>query len=238
MSDSTKVYSDDYIPYIIRWGRLTNVLGFIAGLGPALMLYFFYGFKPPFAAIMAGFIAQASVSGVFWFVEPISYFPIFGIPATYQAFLSGNIANMRLPVSATAQEAAGVKQGTNEGTILACVGISVSIFVNVAILTTAVILGAAVLKQLPPSFIKTLGFILPALFGAVFAQFAVPKPKIAVVAIIFATLMTFAMKKGLLAFLPGNPVYAVILVSVFGTIFVAKKMHEAEEKKKGITEAT
>jgi uncharacterized membrane protein len=235
MTDKDSVFSGQYIPFITRWGRITNVLGFLAGLGPALMLYFIFDFKPPFAAIMAGFIAQASVSGVFWFVEPISYFPIFGIPATYQAFLSGNIANMRLPVAAAAQEAAGAEPGTNEGTILSCIGVAISVFVNIALLTAAVALGAAVLKQLPANVMRALGFILPALFGAVFAQFAVPKPKIALVAIVFASAMTFLLKKGFLAFLPGNPVYAVIIVSVFGTIFVAKKMHEAEEKKKGIT---
>ncbi|HOX32116.1 MAG TPA: hypothetical protein PLB91_07285 [Spirochaetales bacterium] len=233
MSDNGKVFDGSYMPFIVRWGRLTNVLGFLAGLGPAIMLYVIFGFRPPFSAIMAGFIAQASVSGVFWFVEPISYFPIFGVPATYQAFLSGNIANMRLPVAAAAQEAAGVEPGSNEGTILSCIGVAISVFVNIAILTAAVALGAAVLKQLPPSVMRSLGFILPALFGAVFAQFAVPNPKIAGVAIVFASAMTFALRKGLLAFLPGNPVYAVIIVSVFGTIFVAKKMHEMEEKKKG-----
>jgi hypothetical protein len=232
MSEPNKVFNEEYIPSIIRWGRFTNTIGFLAGLGPPIMLYVFFGFQPPFAAIMAGFIAQASVSGVFWFVEPISYFPIFGVPATYQAFLSGNIANLRLPVAASAQASVGVENGTDEGAILACIGVSISVFVNVAILTVAVMLGAAVMKQLPPNIISALGFILPALFGAVFAMFAVPKPKIAVVAIIFALIMTFLMKKGFLAFLPGNPVYAVILVSVFGTIFVAKKMHEAEEKKK------
>jgi hypothetical protein len=232
MSDPNKVYSEEYIPSIIRWGRFTNTIGFLLGLGPPIMLYALYGYQPPFAAIMAGFVAQASVSGVFWFVEPISYFPIFGIPATYQAFLSGNIANLRLPVAAAAQASVGVENGTDEGTILGCIGVSISIFVNTLFLTVAVLLGAAVMTQLPANIIRALGFILPALFGAIFAQFAVPKPKIAVVAIIFALFMTFMMKKGFLAFLPGNPVYAVILVSVFGTIFVAKKMHEAEEKKK------
>lgn len=231
MNDPNKVFSEEYIPSIIRWGRFTNTLGFFAALGPPIMLYIFFGFQPPFAAIMAGFIAQASVSGVFWFVEPISYFPIFGVPATYQAFLSGNIANMRLPVAATAQSSVGIENGTNEGAVLACIGVAISIFVNVAILTVAVLLGAAIMKQLPPNIIRALGFILPALFGAVFAQFAVPKPKFAVVAIIIALFMTFMLKKGFLAFLPGNPVYAVILVSVFGTIYVAKKMHEFKDRR-------
>lgn len=230
MSDNKRVFEDEFVPYVVRWGRITNILGFFVGLGPALMLYFVYGYQPPLAAIIAGFIAQASVSGVFWFVEPISYFPILGIPGTYMAFLSGNIANMRLPVSATAQEAAGVETGSNEGSIISTVGVAVSVFVNVVILTIAVILGAAVLSQLPPKIMTALGYILPALFGAIFAQFAVPNPRVACVAIVIASFMTFMLKKGFLAFLPGTPVYAVIIVSVFGTIYIARLMHMAKEK--------
>lgn len=224
--DGKRVYDEEYIPYIVRWGRLTNILAFFVSLGPGLVLAFLYGLKPPLSAILAGFVAQASVSGVFWFVEPISYFPILGIPGTYMAFLSGNIANMRVPCAAIAQEAAGVEPGTEEGAVISTLGIAVSIIVNVAMLTLGVLLGATILGRLPAGVVSALGYILPALFGAVFAQFAVAQPKIAVVAIIIATFMTYLLKKGYLAFFPGIPSYVVILVSVFGTIYVAKKMYE------------
>jgi hypothetical protein len=38
-------------------------------------------------------------------------------------------------------------------------------------------------------------------------------------------------KLGLLAFLPGNPVYAVIIVAVFGSIVIGRKIMEADNKK-------
>ena len=52
------------------------LLGIITCFGPALVISVVYGYMPPVSAIIAGTIAQISVSGAFYIVEPISYFPI------------------------------------------------------------------------------------------------------------------------------------------------------------------
>lgn len=107
-------YSGTYIPGIVKWGKITLLLGIFAGFLPALVMAF-RGYMPPVSAIIAGTLMQISVSGAFYIVEPISYFPILGIPGTYLTFLSGNTSNMRVPCSSVAQEAAGVEMGTEEG---------------------------------------------------------------------------------------------------------------------------
>ena len=104
-------YSGTYIPGIVKWGKITLLLGIFAGFLPALVMAF-RGYMPPVSAIIAGTLMQISVSGAFYIVEPISYFPILGIPGTYLTFLSGNTSNMRVPCSSVAQEAAGVEMGT------------------------------------------------------------------------------------------------------------------------------
>ena len=101
-------YSGTYIPGIVKWGKITLLLGIFAGFLPALVRAF-RGYMPPVSAIIAGTLMQISVSGAFYIVEPISYFPILGIPGTYLTFLSGNTSNMRVPCSSVAQEAAGVE---------------------------------------------------------------------------------------------------------------------------------
>lgn len=218
------VYDQEYIPYIVKWGRITNLIGVLLAFTPALVLTFIYNIKPSFSVILAGFVMQASVSGIFWFVEPISYFPVLGIPATYMAFLSGNIGNLRLPASVAAQEAANVKPGTEQGTIIATLGVAISIIVNIVMLTVGVILGASVLSKMPKGVIATLNNILPALFGAMLGQQFSHNPKIGTVAVILASSMIALNKFGFLSFLPGYPVYAVIIVSVFGSILIGKKL--------------
>lgn len=95
-------YNKVYIPDIVKWGKITMLLGIITCFGPALVISVIYECMPPVSAIIAGTIAQISVSGAFYIVEPISYFPILGIPGTYLTFLSGNTSNMRVPCSSVA----------------------------------------------------------------------------------------------------------------------------------------
>ncbi len=223
-------YSKTYIPSIIQWGKITMLLGIALCFLPALFTSFIYGYMPPISAIIAGTISQISVSGAFYVVEPISYFPILGIPGTYLTFLSGNTSNMRVPCSSVAQEAAGVEMGTEAGTIISAIGIAVSILVNIAILTVGAIGGHAILGLLPESIKAALTFLLPALYGAVFGQFAVTRPKLAVVSVVIAFGMNWLLKNGFLAFLPGTPSYAVILVAVFGSILAGKFLYQKELK--------
>ena len=108
-----------------------------------------------------------SAVGVIWFVEPISYFPIVGVAGTYMAFVSGNISNLRIPCAMIAQKAAGVEPGTDRGSIVATLGMAVSIIVNVIILAAVIFAGAQVLQQLPEIVVNALQLLLPALFGAI-----------------------------------------------------------------------
>nr|WP_312575881.1 hypothetical protein [Sedimentibacter sp.] len=227
---SISPYDDEYIPYIIKWGRATNLIGIVLAYIPALVLLLIFDLKPPIGAVFAGFVMQASVSGVFWFVEPISYFPVLGIPATYMSFLSGNIGNLRLPASVAAQEAASVEAGTEQGTIIATLGVAVSMIVNIVVLTIGVVLGASVLSKLPPNVVTALNNILPALFGAMFGQQFISNPKIGTVAAILAGSMIMLGKLGLLSFLPGGYTYAIIIVAVFGSILIGKKMIKNNDK--------
>ena len=157
-------YNKVYIPDIVKWGKITMLLGIITCFGPALVISVIYGCMPPVSAIIAGTIAQISVSGAFYIVEPISYFPILGIPGTYLTFLSGNTSNMRVPCSSVAQEAAGVEMGSDKGSVVSTIGIAVSIIVNIVILTIGAICRKRNYRyECQKEFKQALNFLLPAL---------------------------------------------------------------------------
>ena len=128
-------YNKVYIPGIVKWGKITMLLGIITCFGPALVISVIYGCMPPVSAIIAGTIAQISVSGAFYIVEPISYFTVLGPVGTYMAFLSGNISNMRVPCAGMAQVAADVEPGTEKGSIVSVIGMATSIVINVSVLS-------------------------------------------------------------------------------------------------------
>lgn len=232
MSDNKNVYSKEYIPSIIKWGRITNLVGVAMAFLPILVCTFIFDLHPSKSAILTGFVLIASMEGVFWVVEPISYFPVLGIPGTYMSFLSGNISNMRLPVALASQQAAGVELGSEKGTVISAIGVGVSVLLNVAILTLGVVLGSAVLSRVPQEITSALTNIVPALFGALMAQQVVSSPKTGIIAIVIALLSVGAYYKGLLNWIPGlDGYFMIIILCVFGTILIGRAVASRDVKK-------
>lgn len=218
--DKNNVYDGVYLPDIIKWGKFTSWLGVLVSFGPALVLAVIYGIMPPASAILTGFVSMAGAVGVMWFVEPISYFPIIGVAGTYMAFITGNISNLRIPAATVAQKVAGVQPGSNEGSIIATLGMAVSVIVNIVILALGVLAGTQILAALPQNIVDAFNYLLPALFGALFVQFAVSKPKLAPIAIGLAIGLTLLVNQGII------PSFVTTLVSVFGTMFIGIAMHK------------
>ncbi|HBG5099171.1 TPA: hypothetical protein OL202_000891 [Clostridioides difficile] len=220
MSKVKSIYNEEYLPFMIRYGRLTLSLGIIAALVPGIILSFVFGIMPPISALLASTMAIVSMSAPNYIIEPVSYSPILGIPGTYMSFLSGNISNMRLPCSIAAQKAAEVESGTEEGSIISTIGIAVSILVNISILTIGVILGGSVLSKIPAEVVEKLNLILPALFGSVFGQVFLQDKKLGLVAIVISVLTIILSKQGII------PQSLVVLICVFGTILIARAMYK------------
>ncbi|HBG1611698.1 hypothetical protein KWT39_03530 [Clostridioides difficile] len=220
MSKVKSIYNEEYLPFMIRYGRLTLSLGIIAALVPGIILSFGFGIMPPISVLLASTMAIVSMSAPNYIIEPVSYSPILGIPGTYMSFLSGNISNMRLPCSIAAQKAAEVESGTEEGSIISTIGIAVSILVNISILTIGVILGGSVLSKIPAEVVEKLNLILPALFGSVFGQVFLQDKKLGLVAIVISVLTIILSKQGII------PQSLVVLICVFGTILIARAMYK------------
>ena len=230
MFNENQIY-DNYIVGITKIGRTTMLLGMVASLAPALLMTFYFGYNPGISAIIAGAICQISVSGAFWFSEPISYYPIVGRAGLYMTFLSGNTVNVRIPAAISAQQASGHLPGTNKGSIMGTVGMGVSVWVCAILLTISIIAGETLLAKVPASFMTVLSLIIPALFGGIFTQFAIKSPKTGAFALIVCYIMMQVVK-----ILPGNLSFLITVVAVFSSIYVAKKLMDKELKKKGITE--
>ena len=213
-------YKDEYTPKINRIGKLTGYLGVLVAFTPALVLAVVYGIVPKPAALLTAFISGTSAFGVLWFVEPISYFPVVGPAGTYMAFLSGNISNMRIPCASMAQVAAEVEPGTEKGSIIATLGMAVSIIINVSVLTIGAILGSSVFAMLPDSVKAALNYLLPALFGALFVQFGMKMIKHSVIMVVIAFALYFAIGMGVFNWLPGASNWLGTLGCVFISIAV------------------
>jgi len=56
----------EFIRYVVRWARITNLLGLLLSFGLALPLLTVFGIKVPTSAIIAGAVLIISVAGAFW----------------------------------------------------------------------------------------------------------------------------------------------------------------------------
>ena len=212
-----QIYDSEYIPYSIKWGRLTSLIGVAASFFPIVILSFVFKLVPPLNAIIAAATIRISACLVYYFIEPISFQPVLGIPGTYMAFLSGNLSNLRVPCSSVAQKAAGVKEGTPEGAVLSTIGVAVSIVVNLAILTLGVFLGAQIISLIPESVVNALVYLVPALYGAMLMQMVLYAPKIALIAVPLS-IAALAVSK-LTGIFDSS---MAILISVFGSIIIGR----------------
>lgn len=213
-----QIYDNEYIPYSIKWGRLTSLIGVAASFVPVIILSFVFKIVPPIDAIIAAATIRISACLVYYFIEPISFQPVLGIPGTYMAFLSGNLSNLRVPCSSVAQKAAGVEEGTPQGAVLSTIGVAVSIVVNLAVLTLGVFLGAQVIAMIPESFVNALVYLVPALYGAMLMQMVLYAPKIAVISVPLSIVTLVISKTGLF------DSSMAILISVFGSIIIGRML--------------
>ena len=200
----------EFVKQIIFWGGFTLLAAWICSFLPPLYLAVVYGIMPEVTSIVKAFSMIASVMLVSWIVEPIAYFPIVGITGTYMSWLAGNISNMRVPVSALSQTAAGVEEGTPEGDIISTLGIGVSVIVNLIVLVLAVFFGQQVISSLPADIQVAFKFILPAVFGAILANFALRDYMLGLFALVMSFVQTTLQM----------PSFIVLPVCVFGTIAV------------------
>jgi hypothetical protein len=208
-----QIYHDEFTKPIHRVGRATNLLVAVLMFLPSVWLLIQYGLYPPLQAILVGMGLALTYAVPFFIIEPISYYPTLGDAGTYMSFLAGNISNMRLPCAAVAQEVAGVEEGSRKGELVATIGIAISIWLSIiAVLIGAV--GTGMIVTLFPPWLQDAFkvYLLPAVFGAVFGQFALRGFKYAPVALILP----------LIGVLLKWPSYVTIPLAVFGTILFGR----------------
>ncbi|MGP5255049.1 hypothetical protein ACTXO0_04940 [Glutamicibacter ardleyensis] len=197
-----------------RYGSLTMTAGLIFSLLGPIYLVFFSDLQIAPSMIWVAFLAVAATFGVLWIVEPVTYFPILGSAAMYQAFMIGNISNKLLPAAIVAQSSIGAKPGTKRGDLAAVMAICGAATVHLTSLLLFVgVLGTWLVSQVPAEVIDVARlYILPSLMGAVIVQSIVAMKSLrpTIIAIVLALLMNFVV----LPVMPAVAMFATALVVI------------------------
>jgi len=179
------------------WGPITLGLGLLISLAAALYAAFGTGVGVTPLELATAVGAVLATFGIIAVIEPVSYFPILGRSAMYQAFLIGNIANKLLPAAIVAQANLGEKPGTRRAELIAGSAIIGAVMVHITTLILLVgVLGTWLVGMLPPPLIATArSYILPAIFGAVVLQsvMAMKSRRTTIVAVAVAAAIVFVV---------------------------------------------
>jgi hypothetical protein len=206
-----EVFEKEYLKPVHRVGFWTSIGVSAAMFVPPLLLYLIYGTLAPWEAIGAGMALALTYAVPFFFIEPISYYPVYGDAGNYMSMTTGNVSNLRLPCAAVAQAVAGVPEGTRTGAAIAAIGIAVSVLIGVTGVFIGTLTGGWITAQFPGWLTEAFKlYLLPAVWGAVFGQFALRGPVYALPALIIAGIPLML----------GLKAYFTIPIAVFGTILL------------------
>ncbi len=213
------------------WGPITLGLGFLISLGAALFAAFGTGLGITGQEVWAAFGIVFATFGIIAIVEPISYYPILGRSAMYQAFMIGNIANKLLPAAIIAQTDLNEKPGTRRAELIAGAAIIGAATVHIVTLIIFVgILGTWLLGLLPATVITVARlYILAAVFGAVTIQTVVAMKNLrtTLIAAIVSAVVVFGVVKAAPSLT--NFATAISVVSVIIIAWFARKRTETTE---------
>ena len=174
-----------YMDSVHRAGRIWNLsvmaMLFLFPIGVGLI----YQAMPDWHGFLMGIIATAPMYWAVAVIETFTYVPMLGAGGSYLSFVTGNIANLKLPVALNALEQAGAKISSEEGEIISTIAIAVSSIVTTLIIILGVLLITPLTPVLnAPVLAPAFAQILPALFGGLGVVFISKNWKISVAPVI------------------------------------------------------
>ncbi len=170
-----------YRDSVHKMGRVWILSALVMLLAVPAAICIYYNAWPPMSGILKGLL---SIVPIFWTVgviEVFTYVPMLGTGGSYLGFVTGNLANLKVPCALNSMERAGVQAGTEEGEVVSTIAIATSSIVTTVIIAAGVLLLSQIAPVLEsPVLQPAFENILPALFGALGVVFISRDWKIAV----------------------------------------------------------
>ncbi len=210
-----------YIDRVHSWGRISTITALCALLMFPIGICLYLNVFPPINGILQGLLKLIPTYWTVAVVEVIVYTPMLGAGGTYLSFVTGNIANLKLPCAINAMEGADVKATSEEGEVISTIAIATSSIVTTIILAIGVIAFAPSLQAFTESELLKPAFaqVLPALFGALGAGYFIKHWRISffpILVMIIVLIFSGSMGASTLLFVG-------IVASVGGALFMYKK---------------
>lgn len=163
---------DQYQKKVNRVGRISFGIAFLWFFLVPIIICAKYNIFPSLKVYLNASLSLFLVLTPIALSEIISFVPLLGSGASYLAFETGNVSNLKLPCAMNALKIAGIEPGTEEAEVLSTVSVAISSIVTTIIMILAVILLVPLSSFFTNEYVViATNNILPALFGALVLSF-------------------------------------------------------------------
>jgi hypothetical protein len=130
-----------------------------------------YDIWPNMQQLWPGFVAVALLLMPYWPAETIGYMPIMGPGALYMSYITGNVTNLRMPVTIGTIRALNIEPNTDKCHTMAIVACGASIITTVVVVALGLVIAVPLQPLLESEALRpAFDYVIPALFGGLVAQ--------------------------------------------------------------------
>lgn len=175
-------FYEEYDRKVHKIGRICTAVAIVLMLGAPLMFGVVLGAAPSWGAFATGFLQVAAIYWISGVVEFLVYAPMLGAGASYLAFVTGNLINLKIPCAANAHDICKTEVGTPENDIVSTLSVATSSAVTIAVLAIGVLCLVPLTPVLSnPVLQPAFNNVIPALFGALAFKYFAQSLKVTVV---------------------------------------------------------
>ena len=186
--EERKTFFVRYHEGVHRMGRAWTVAALLYMLSVPFLLGLVLGVMPDMNAFLKGFFNVAIIYYPTSLVEYLIYVPMLGSGASYLSFITGNLANLKIPCAVNAREMAGARTGTPENEIISTLSVATSSLVTVVVLALGVLMLVPLQPVLSnPVLAPAFDNVVPALFGALGLKYFIKGRKFAAVPLLLSS---------------------------------------------------
>lgn len=213
---------NNYRELMHKYGRIYIILGIIVMFLAPVVTWIVTGIGPDAGKMLNGILVLSIIFLPGGLIEMMTYSPILGTSATYLAFITGNLINLKVPCVMNATEICGTKINTPENEVISTISVAFSSITTVLIISLGVILLIPLRpilqsEALAPAF----NWVISALFGALGYKYFKNNWKLVIAPMTIVIIMSIFMPK----FVNGQ-VSILILIMAIVTILVSKLMFD------------
>lgn len=207
--------NDTYREKMHKYGRIFTVLGILVMFLAPTMVWIFSGVAPNLGQLGAGVLALSIIFLPGGLIEMMTYSPLLGTSATYLAFITGNLVNLKVPCVMNATELCKTEINTPENEVISAIAVAFSSITTVVILS----LGVVMLIPLTPILQSDLlapafTWVVSALFGALGYKYFKGNLKLIIAPIVFVIILAIIAP----AFLIANMMIVILLAAIVAII--------------------